>query len=170
MGYVRDNLFTTFPEMKDFSQLATWLHEKMVQDQNRPHYEKGILIKYLWLADRKQLPIKDLPIYTVTEAIINKYGEISLDGEKHLIRKGKVKHALVFKKEWDSFTCFTSEGEKWFIKKPAPTCIKPVTSRGKMLFSLPDCHNGCRQIVNPQMGWHASGLFEQLFQSLQKAL
>ncbi len=114
VGYVRDNLFTTFPEMKDFPQLTAWLHDKMIQDQNRPHYEKGTLIKDLWLEDRKQLkvlPIKDLPIYTVTEAMVNKYGEISLDGEKHMIRKGKVKHALVIKKEWDTFTCLTSEGE-----------------------------------------------------------
>ncbi|WP_139367992.1 IS21 family transposase [Priestia abyssalis] len=114
VDYTRNNLFVTPPEMEDFSQLANWLQVKMQEDQNRVHYEKGVDIKELWAEDQKQLkvlPISDLPIYSVHSCSINKYGEISVDGEKFTIYKGKIKHSLVIKKEWNSFTCFTSDGE-----------------------------------------------------------
>lgn len=114
VGYTRNNLFVTAPEMEDFPQLATWLQMKMQEDMNRPHYEKSVLIKDLFEEDRrllKVLPIRDLEIYSLGESTLNKYGEITVDGEKFVIHKGKIKHSLVIKKEWNTFTCFTNDGE-----------------------------------------------------------
>lgn len=114
VGYTRNNLFVTAPEMKDFSQLASWMQVKMKEDRNRPHYEKELTIEELWIEDEKQLkalPISDLPIYSIDSSTINKYGEISVDGEKFIIHKGRIEQTLIIKKEWDSFTCFTNDGE-----------------------------------------------------------
>lgn len=114
VGYTRSNLFVTAPEMVDFPQLALWLQTKMLDDMNRPHYEKSILIKDLYEEDRHQLkalPLSDLEIYTVAEAVVNKYGEVSIDKEKFLIPKGKIKQSLVIKKEWNRFSCITRNGE-----------------------------------------------------------
>lgn len=114
VGYTRNNLFVLAPEMESFPQLANWLRMKMDEDMNRPHYERGVSIKELLEEDRKQLkplPITDLPIYSLVEATLNKYGEISMDGEKFVIHKGRIKQTLIIKKEWDSFTCFTNDGE-----------------------------------------------------------
>ncbi|MFY2158558.1 IS21 family transposase [Cytobacillus firmus] len=114
VGYTRNNFFVTAPEMQDFPQLAGWLEIKMREDRNRPHYDKGTLIEELWTKEKehlKTLPISDLPIYSIDSLIINKYGEIKVDGERFTIHKGSIKQSLVIKKEWDIFTCFTSDGE-----------------------------------------------------------
>lgn len=79
----------------------------MKEDRNRLHYEKGVLIEELWQEKRKQLkalPISDLPIFSVSSATVNKYGEIQVDGEKFVIHKARMKQALIIKKEWDRFT------------------------------------------------------------------
>lgn len=114
VGYTRNNLFVTAPEISNFPQLANWMQIKMKEDRHRPHYEKGVHIEELWLEEEKQLkalPISDLPIYSIDSSTVNKYGEISVDGEKFIIHKGRIKQTLIIKKEWDRFTCFTNDGE-----------------------------------------------------------
>jgi transposase len=114
VGYTRNNLFVTAPKMDDFLQMASWLQGKMLEDWKRPHYEKGVSIEELWLEDAKQLkalPINDLPVYSLDSSTLNKYGEISVDGERFTIHKGRIKQTLIVKKEWDTFTCFTDDGE-----------------------------------------------------------
>lgn len=114
VGYTRNNFFVTAPIMEDFSQLAQWLEEKMVNDRERLHYEKGVLIEELWAEEQKHLkalPISHLPIFSIDSATVNKYGEILVDGEKFVIHKARIKQTLVIKKEWDKFTCYTNDGE-----------------------------------------------------------
>lgn len=114
VGYTRNNLFTTHPIMEDFTQLSNWLKESMEADRNRPHYEKNILIQELWEEDKKQLktlPISELAIFSIDTSKVNKYGEINVDGEKFVIHKARIKHALIIKKEWDQFICYTNDGE-----------------------------------------------------------
>lgn len=114
VDYTRNNLFTTYPIMEDFPQLADWVQKEMEEDRNRPHYEKEVFIHELWQEDQKQLkalPLSDLPIYSIDSLKVNKYGEIELDGEKFVIRKANIKQTVVLKKEWDQFICFTDNGE-----------------------------------------------------------
>lgn len=129
VGYTRNNFFVTEPIMEDFQQLTLWLKAKLEEDRNRPHYEKGTSIEELWqeeLKALKQAPLEDLPIYTLEEATTNKYGEIRLDEEKVLIPKAPICQALTIKKEWDSFTCFTKDGEvvyqqqRFYMSKTKP--------------------------------------------------
>lgn len=112
--YTRNNFFTTYPIMENFSQLAEWIQKEMAADRERPHYEKEVSIQELWQEDQKHLkalPLSDLPIYSIDTLKVNKYGEIELDGDKFVIYKANIKQRVPIKKEWDRFICFTDNGE-----------------------------------------------------------
>lgn len=117
VSYTRNNWFTTSPVMESFSQLAQWLEVQALEDQKRPHYDKKIMIEELWKDDKnalKPLPLEDLSVFSLDTTTVNKYGEITVDQERFVLRKTNVKQVIVIKKEWDQFTCFTSEGEVIF--------------------------------------------------------
>lgn len=117
VSYTRNNWFTTSPVMESFSQLAQWLEVQALEDQKRPHYDKKIMIEELWNDDKnalKPLPLEDLSVFSLDTTTVNKYGEITVDQERFVLRKTNVKQVIVIKKEWDQFTCFTSEGEVIF--------------------------------------------------------
>ncbi|AYE53799.1 IS21 family transposase (plasmid) [Priestia megaterium NCT-2] len=114
VGYTRNNFFVTAPSMEDFEQLAEWLYKQMQKDQKRLHYDKKILIEELWKEDKKclkVLPSQDLPIFSVSTYKVNKYDEIIVDEEAYVVHKARMKQSLLIKKEWDTFTCFTNDGE-----------------------------------------------------------
>ncbi|GBF12246.1 integrase core domain protein [Tepidibacillus sp. HK-1] len=122
VDYTRNNFFVTAPLMENFKQLAAWLEEKMIQDRKRLHYEKELLIDELWEKEKtklKALPLKEYPIFTVDKAVVNKYGEITIDKEKVLIPHAPIKQTLIIKKEWNQFSCITSDGEIIY-KGPRP--------------------------------------------------
>ncbi|MFZ7759847.1 hypothetical protein ACO1DG_28435 [Bacillus thuringiensis] len=70
------------------------------------------MIQELWNDDKnalKPLPLEDLSVFSLDTTTVNKYGEITIDQERFVLRKTNVKQVIVIKKEWDQFTCFTSE-------------------------------------------------------------
>ena len=74
------------------------------------------MIEELWNDDKnalKPLPLEDLSVFSLDTTTVNKYGEITVDQERFVLRKTNVKQVIVIKK-WDQFTCFTSEGEVIF--------------------------------------------------------
>jgi transposase len=114
VSYTRNNWFVTAPIMKNFVGLTEWLQEQMIKDRKRPHYDKGTLIEELWQEDKlqlKPLPLEDLEVFSLDTATVNKYGEITVDQERFVIRKARMKQVIVVKKEWNQFTCFTNDGE-----------------------------------------------------------
>lgn len=114
VSYTRNNWFVTAPVMEDFQSLASWLQVQTAEDRNRPHYDKGTFIEELWQEDKnslKPLPIEDLAVFSLDTATVNKYGEITVDHERFVLRKACMKQIVVIKKEWDKFTCFTNDGE-----------------------------------------------------------
>lgn len=114
VGYTRNNFFVTAPIMESFDQLAEWLYEKMQGDRNRLHYDKEVLIEELWKEDQKHLkalPLEIFPVFSISTYKVNKYGEITVDDEPYVVHKARMKQSLIIKKEWDTFTCYTSDGE-----------------------------------------------------------
>ncbi|WP_242225420.1 IS21 family transposase [Bacillus cereus group sp. BfR-BA-01380] len=114
VSYTRNNWFVTAPIMKDFEELANWLHEQMIEDRKRPHYEKGKSIEELWHEEKehlKPLPLETLEVFSLDTATVNKYGEITVDQEHFVLRKARLKQVIIVKKDWNQFTCFTNEGE-----------------------------------------------------------
>ncbi|HDR8111918.1 TPA: IS21 family transposase [Bacillus cereus] len=117
VGYIRNNVFLPEPVMENFKQLTSWLENKMKEDRNGIHYEKGILIDELWKEDEKKLkalPEKDVSIYEITQSTVNKYGEITLDNQKIYIPNVQINKVVVIKKEWDTFICVDKDGEVIF--------------------------------------------------------
>ncbi|MDQ7861088.1 hypothetical protein RCO48_08740 [Peribacillus frigoritolerans] len=45
---------------------------------------------------------------------MNKYGEITVDEEAYVVHKARMKQSLIIKKEWDTFTCYTNNGENLY--------------------------------------------------------
>ena len=74
------------------------------------------MIEELWNDDKnalKPLPLEDLSVFSLDTTTVNKYGEITVDQERFVLRKTNVKQVIVIKR-MGSFTCFTSEGEVIF--------------------------------------------------------
>ncbi|MEH7457471.1 IS21 family transposase [Bacillus sp. JJ1127] len=117
VGYTRNNLFLPEPTMESFEQLASWLEKKLIEDRNRVHYDKGVLIDELWQEDKqklKALPKQDFSIYEIAQSTVNKYGEITFDNEKIYIPNVKINQVITIKKEWDTFVCIDKNGEMIF--------------------------------------------------------
>jgi len=130
VSYTRNNWFVTAPIMEDFLQLATWLQVQTVEDRKRPHYEKEASIEELWQEDKsflKVLPLEDLSVFSLDTATVNKYGEISVDNERFVLRKAHMKQVVVVKKEWNQFTCFTNDGEVIYQEyRPYMNTTRPI--------------------------------------------
>ncbi|MGG3920055.1 IS21 family transposase, partial [Parageobacillus thermoglucosidasius] len=91
--YVRHRCFVPAPVVESDEQLTEWLRVKMIEDRSRLHYEKGVPIEELWKEDQKELkalPLDDLPIFSLDTVKVNKYGEITVDGEKWVIHQARV--------------------------------------------------------------------------------
>ncbi|AEH49271.1 IS21 family transposase [Parageobacillus thermoglucosidasius] len=120
--YVRHRCFVPAPVVESDEQLTEWLRVKMIEDRSRLHYEKGVPIEELWKEDQKELkalPLDDLPIFSLDTVKVNKYGEITVDGEKWVIHQARVNQSLVVQKGWDRFICLSNQGEVVF-EAPRP--------------------------------------------------
>ena len=56
----------------------------------------------------KPFPLEDLTVFSLDTTTVNKYGEITVDKERFVLRKTNVKQTIIVKKEWDQFTCYTT--------------------------------------------------------------
>src|SRR5690606_4724053 len=55
VGYVRRNFLSPIVCIDDFATFNAELSEQLIQDMQRPHYEKNRLIAELWEEDRERL-------------------------------------------------------------------------------------------------------------------
>lgn len=114
VGYVRYNFFSTVPVMDNLEDLSNKVFTRLVEDRNRLHYEKQILIDELWQQEKEYLlalPDTPYPVFKETIIKLNKYNEFSLDG--HLIHIPKAKNYLHLycRREWDRIFVITDNGE-----------------------------------------------------------
>src|SRR5690606_5064451 len=79
VGYVRRNFLSPIVCIDDFATFNAELNEQLIQDMQRPHYEKNRLIAELWEEDRERLlmlPNSPFEAVQLETALANKYGEI----------------------------------------------------------------------------------------------
>ena len=72
-----------------------------IRGSKRPHYDKKIMIEELWNDDKnalKPLPLEDLSVFSLDTTTVNKYGEITVDQERFVLRKTNVKQVIVIKR------------------------------------------------------------------------
>jgi hypothetical protein len=117
VGYVRYNFFTTSPIMDNFDQLTETLRAQLLEDQNRLHYEKEVLIKDLWEEESKyllELPEQDYPVFKEIEVKVNKYNEAKLDQTMVHIPIAANYPSIYFVLKWDRFKAVSPDGEILF--------------------------------------------------------
>lgn len=99
--------------MESFSQLAQWLEVHASEDHKRLHYNKKIMIEKLWNDDKnllKFLPLEDLSVFSLDTTTVNKYGEITVNQERAILRQTSYPH----KTRRESIYMFYEEGEAIF--------------------------------------------------------
>lgn len=113
VGYVRKNMLTPSPVVKDYEELEEYLHKKNLKDHEREHYRKGVKIKELLEEEKKyflELPDQDYPVFREETARVNKYGEVKIDSKKIYIPKShKCKRVKVIY-YWDKYEVYTLNG------------------------------------------------------------
>ena len=114
VGYVRRNNFSPLPVINDLDEFNRTLNEKMIADRDRNHYAKGILISKLWEEDVRQLlplPTNPLEIMQIHTGVINKYGEITVDGKLYRIPNVAPGSRVFVKAYWDHLKILDEYGE-----------------------------------------------------------
>ena len=100
VSYTRNNWFTTSRLWKVFTT-CTVARSTSIRGSKRPHYDKKIMIEELWNDDKnalKPLPLEDLSVFSLDTTTVNKYGEITVDQERFVLRKTNVKQVIVIKR------------------------------------------------------------------------
>ncbi|SFF45343.1 Transposase [Paenibacillus algorifonticola] len=112
-GYSKRNWAVPLPVYESHEQLADSLAEQARQDRDRPHYAKGEQISDLWEADRRhllQLPETGYEPFRLSAAVVNKYGEIRVEGTAiplvGLVSPGS---EVLIQTFWDRFVIRTQE-------------------------------------------------------------
>lgn len=114
VGYVRYNFFVAPPIMKDFASFNETLAQQLLQDRERIHYEKYVLINDLWSEERTDLivlPDTDYPVFKEIELKANKYNEIKLDNERIHIPQSRNYSIIYGLLRFDSYQLVNTNGE-----------------------------------------------------------
>ena len=114
VGYSLSNNLNSLPIIDDLNTFNQNLHEEMLADRNRIHYEKKVLISELWKDDEKhllQLPSRPLEIVQMHAFTVNKYGEIKVDGQIYRIPNAVPQSRVMVKAFWDHLEIMDRYGE-----------------------------------------------------------
>ena len=114
VGYSLSNNLNSLPTIDDLNTFNQNLHEEMLADRNRIHYEKRVLISELWKDDEKhllQLPSRPLEIVQMHAFTVNKYGEIKVDGQIYRIPNAVPQSRVMVKAFWDHLEIMDRYGE-----------------------------------------------------------
>lgn len=117
IGYVRRNNFSPMPIIEDLDEFNSELHKNMLEDQNRKHYQKEILISELWKEDANHLlvlPNTPLEIVRMHVRVLNKYGEIKIADQFYRIPNLAPKQKVLVKEYWDRLEILDAHGEQHF--------------------------------------------------------
>ena len=115
VGYVRYNFFTSSPVMNSFEDLTEILKVKLMEDRQRLHYEKEVMIEDLWKQEIHhllELPQTDYPVFKeLVDVSVNKYNEVRLDQVLIHIPRAANYPKVYLVLTWDRFKAVSPEGE-----------------------------------------------------------
>jgi len=103
-GYTRRNFCVPIPIFESYEKLEAELDERTSLDMNRPHYEKEIKIKELWIEEQKylkKLPESSYEVYRLESNLVNNFGEIKVEKTPIKVFGAKPGTYLPVKIMWD---------------------------------------------------------------------
>ncbi|NMB00156.1 MAG: IS21 family transposase [Firmicutes bacterium] len=115
VGYVRRNALTPMPVIEELEALNQELAEKMRKDRDRIHYRKGVLISELWEEDiAGLLPLPEVPfeVFRTHTKVVNKYGEIKIEGHIYRVPNVAPGSRVYVKAYWDQLEVVDKYGEE----------------------------------------------------------
>ncbi len=122
IGYVRRNNFSPMPIIDELDKFNDALYKNMLEDQNRKHYRKEILISELWKEEDVNhllvLPNTPLEIVRMHVRVLNKYGEIKIGDQFYRIPNLAPKQKVLVKEYWDRLEVLDTHGEQHFHTCP----------------------------------------------------
>jgi transposase len=103
-GYTRRNFLVPIPVFNSFEELEKELDKRLIEDQDREHYEKKELIKDLWEKERqvlKKLPTEPYEAFKIESCKLNKYNEITVDKQIINVFDAKPLSNVLVKIRWN---------------------------------------------------------------------
>ncbi len=103
VGYSRRNWLLPYPEAKSFAELTQVLYERALDDLNRIHYNKGVMMAELWQQEQKVLfPLPSVPFEPVElkTARGDKFGKVRYEKETYHLPNATSQPVLL-KLWWD---------------------------------------------------------------------
>ena len=126
-GYSRRNLCVPIPIVKDFETFSDELDARVNEDVKRNHYLKGKTIQELFKEEyqlMRPLPDTEYEVFKLSGAILNKYGEVTIDGNKYKVFRGSLGQKVVLKIYWNEILVL-NESHELLEKLPRSYMFKP---------------------------------------------
>ena len=127
VGYTRRNWYLPYPEAEDFETLTLELHQRAIEDLERPHYAKGTQMSTLWAEEQKALlPLPREPFEPVEfkSVRVNKFGKVKVDTESYELPNARVGESILAKIWWDKVELL-DHNQQCLATYPRPYTLKP---------------------------------------------
>ncbi len=134
VGYTRRNWYLPYPEAEDFETLTLALHQRAIEDLQRPHYAKSTLMAELWAEEQKALlPLPREPFEAVEfkTVRVNKYGKVKVDTKGYELPRAKVGESVLAKIWWNKIELL-DQNQQCLATFPRPYTLKtkPIDWQG----------------------------------------
>lgn len=121
VGYVRRNFLSPIVVIDDYVAFNGELHRQLVEDMQRPHYEKQTSIAKLFEDDKAALltlPTNPFEAAKLTTALVNKYGEIKVENDVYHVPTVAPGRRVLVKSLWDRIEVMDARGDKMLYTCP----------------------------------------------------
>ncbi|MFY9412362.1 MAG: IS21 family transposase [Dethiobacteria bacterium] len=126
VGYSRRNWYVPFLQTTGFEELTAEIYKQALEDLERPHYKKGVLISELWAEEKTNLlplpaePFEPVEFQTVK---VNKYGKVTVDKESYALPGACIGETILAKLWWDKIEML-DQNQKCLAIFPRPYTLK----------------------------------------------
>jgi len=126
VGYSRRNWYVPFLQTTGFEELTAEIYKEALEDLERPHYKKGVLISELWAEEKTNLlplpaePFEPVEFQTVK---VNKYGKVTVDKESYALPGACIGETILAKLWWDKIEML-DQNQKCLAIFPRPYTLK----------------------------------------------
>jgi transposase len=126
VGYTRRNWYVPYPQTDGFEGLTAEIYKQAIEDLQRPHYKKGVLISELWTEEKTALlPLPEDPFEPVEfqTVKVNKYGKVTVGQESYELPGARIGETVLAKLWWDKVEML-DQNQKCLATFPRPYTLK----------------------------------------------
>lgn len=126
VGYTRRNWYVPYQQTDGLEGLTAEIHQQAMEDLERPHYKKGVLISELWAEEKTALlPLPDEPFEPVEfqTVKVNKYGKVKVDKDSYELPGAQIGETVLAKLWWDKIEIL-DQNQKLLATFPRPYTLK----------------------------------------------